>query len=696
MDNIKLMDRGMIDRIIGFFDNINPIDIDNEKNWEIPKKGTNEKMTGVEYGDRISENIRVATENPEEYDVTYIKNIFRRIDKYLSKGIPFHVLQKGGGFAFPNVPYNNKLEGYNQLHTKLSCEDFINEVINFDPIPQGRERIKVFYLLGYVGSGKSTFINYILNYYSKNLNEKLIIQVHFEYDDIKEEIYNDRDQLYWDEKIWDMFLDKVKSIFQDPAFIKAYKIEEEDVQKKEDFIRKVIIRYNILAVFDGLDSLSPNKIEKNNNKYIVIAITKCLKKLKSLYCNHAIIKKQCHVIFSLRKCTYDMPDMPRVARIDENQAYFLPAPKFESIIEKISTFLLEEQLFLKENKEKIIAIIKLASRKLECIIFGNTDGYNAVDIFDNNYRRRLRYISSLIIVMALRASNIIPTTLKVSGPQIHTLFFEKLFEGISSTKDYIAQDILVCGVNTGFNNHFSDEEQDDNLGSLCGFIDNIFCYFPFGDALNYQGKMILKLRVLQILHIRRESNGEFKYLSLSQIKGELSSIGINFPDEEIKNTLDFLEKSLFVRSTKPYENKLKYSRKTRDELYFKCSNLGSILLKNIIFTYAYISGVAQNSCLPERLSEKIIYHKKTLSSHGNFFFINKEWVIEIIPTILLFLRVLKQVELNNPRAKDFYIHEAMIKSCSNVIKKILLARNPLLTENDGENLYNKCVDISIT
>lgn len=159
--------------------------------------------------------------------------------------------------------------------------------------------------------------------------------------------------------------------------------------------------------------------------------------------------------------------------------------------------------------------------------------------------------------------------------------------------------------------------------------------------------------------------------------------------------MDFLEKSLFVRSTKLYSGKRR-NLKSDDEIHFKCSNFGAILLDKIMFTYAYISGIAQNSCLPERLSEKIIYRKKSLNSHGNAFFISKKWVIEIIPTILLFLRVLKYVELNSSTEEKFYVHKKMVESCRDSIQRILNAKNSHLTQDDVIYLYNKCIDFIST
>jgi len=692
------MDSNVDEQVSKLFDlsKIKPLNINDVRSWVLPAKSINEIKTGVEYGDRISDNIVKSIDHPENYDVTYIKNLFKSIYRYLSKGIPFDVLASGSGFAFPNVPYNNKLEGYNQLYTKQLCDDFVKQIIGFDSASKGRDGVKVFYLLGYVGSGKSTFINYILQHNSKYLISRSVILVHFEYDDIKDEVYSDEsNQEYWDARIWNLFIEKVKSSFQDPKFVHLDKDQdEEDIKKIEsngDVLKRILFRYNLLVVFDGLDSLSPNKMERTNNRYILMSIMKCLRKLKSMYSNQARVQRACHVVYSLRKCTYDMPGMPKLSRRDEDDAYFLPAPKFDDVIEKIIKFISEDKQLLRDYQGQIVGIIRLASSKLEHIIKNLPNSDNRSDIFDNNYRRRLRYISSIIIVMALRISNRIQ---KQSQSKIHDSFFKKLEEEIVRLPDYLAFDIMVYGVNTGFNNHFSSAEEDDNLGSLCGFLDNIFCYFPFEEqnhSVNTVSvNMVLKLRTLQILYDQRDPDCEFSYLSFSRIREELSSIGMNISEVDLESTLDFLEKSLYIRSTKPYENKSKFVDSYKDELYFKCSNLGSFLLEKVIFTYSYISGVAQNSCMPDKLSEKVIYRKKSLNSHGNVFFINKKWVINIIPNIILFLRLLRYVELNNPKAEKFYIHKNMIECCRDSVGRILHAKNHRLTEDDKKLIYDKC------
>lgn len=690
MDSL-VEENSIVEKILELFDTSKLIDIDiqdNIKSWEPPAKST---ATKFEFRGRIANNIYNCVSDKKDYDPTYLEDMFEIIDKYLSEGIPYN-LSKGDGYVYPDVPFKERLDGYTQLYARQCCDKFISNVTTFNPNPQDRNAIKLFYLLGYIGSGKSTFINYMLEKNRERLNKELIVQSRIEYSDIREEIYEEKEEGYWKKRIWSLFVDKVITCVEDDAFRSPFSTDEKkeinaarNEIDKESILRKILRRYNLIIIFDGLDSLSPNKIERTNSKLVLLAIVDCLNKLESLYNNQPSINRNCHVVYSLRKCTYDMPGIPKFGRRDYGEAYFLPASLFDNLIERIIQFLLSSKQSFRENEQQIIKIVKAASEKAKLISFDSE-----LDTFDNNYRRRLRYVASLIITVALRVSNSIG---KQSGKKndVHKYFLEQIYNNINGLKEHVVLDIFIYGVNTGFNNHFSDEKEDDNIGRLCGFVDNIFCYFPFVVENNpnvASTKMLIKLRTLQILNSKKDSNYEFKYLSLSEIKKELSAIGINVIEEEIKDVMDFLEKSLFVRSTKPYE--------LNNQIHFKCSNHGANLLEKVLFKYSYISAIAQNICLPDRLARQFEYHKRSLNSYGSILFVSKRWVIEIIPAILFFLRLLKNIELKIPAGSKFFIHEKMIASCKEAVGGILndmIANKKQLSTDESQQIYDKCIKV---
>lgn len=682
------------EQIVRFFNSskFKPYNISTKDKWKLPKKTNSDIKSGILYGERIPHNVSLRTDNGENYDVTYLKKIFERMNKALSKPIPLDSLVNEYEFVYPNSYYNGE-QKYHLLYKRSLCEDFISKVTCFKDLSvKSIEAVEVFYLLGYVGSGKSTFINYLNMSTRQERKDNEVISVFVEYDEISSESYDsEKNQDYWDDKIYNLLINKI--------YYSAKELRQPPENLEKDFtsiIEKVIYRNNILIVFDGFDSLSANRIEKINNKYAISAISEAIRNIEQKYKQRTIINKQCKVLFSLRKCTYDSLDPnQKIGRLDADDAYYLPAPSFEMVIEKILSVLAQDKDFLETHMDAIFDIICTTSKRIEKLIKTKSmDESN--DIFDNNYRRKLRYISSVIIVMALRVSNRLPVYIKDGN--IHDEFFILLKEEIASrAKKHVFLDILLYGINTGYNNHFSDSKEDDNLGALCGFVDNIFCYFE--DKIKSPSDLsrkILKLRVLQILHYYfDEEDRTFDYKSVEDINYELSILNINVSVKEIEDILDFLEKSLFIRSTKPYNKKgdFKEGGLMKKGIYFKCSNFGSLLLEYVLPTYSYVTAVAQNTCVPKTLADEIRYKKKSLDQPGSAFFISKDWLIEIIPTTLRFLRLLMTIETSNSYDKEYYIYDKLTKSCHDTIKRILKVDNIGLTTEDKQYIRDKCLCI---
>lgn len=685
--------------IASFFhsDNILITNTVKSDNWSLPKKLQSDYKSLIVYSDRIYEEISSGIKD-EVYDTSGLVKILSTIDNVLSNKIPQKAFQKGVGFAYPNTDYNYEIFNHKQINSVPSCENFVKEVTSFksDEIFMDTPRLSAYYLLGYVGSGKTTLLNYVKNKIKQDLVKNNIIPIYFEYNEISELLFEeDLKQVIWDKMIRNLLYRKMIQY----AIERDYITEDEDVKYKLNpsvLIKRLLVKHHVLFIFDGFDSLSANKIEKKNSKRVLYAITKLAKKIKDIYQGRVEVNHYCKIIFSLRKCTYDsMIPAQRISR-SNNNSYFLSASKFEEVIDA-TLEMLGDADFIKKDGEEIFRLIRKTSARID-LIYNSAKENEIIDVFDNNYRRRLRYISTVIVVFALRLSK----EFSYKSKPTHKEFLEALIDTIEGdkVKDYLFHEILIFGLNTSYNNHFSQFNQEVNLGRECGFVDNIFCYFPSLLTKNkkeLKNKFILKLRILQILHrTRKATDGNekriiYEYKSVIEIKEMLGEIGIYSSFEVIEFSLDFLEKSLYLRSSK---KKTKASLKDRSEtlrgrgISFKCTNFGANFINNILCSFSYLSGVTQNTCMPDKLSSKFKYQHKHLDATTASRFINHNWPIKIIPYSLIFLKVLKSIELRNEKDEHFHIWRDMSLNAQDVITRILSSDYKLTMQDKNKIKYD--------
>lgn len=692
MPNVKDENK---EHIVSCFDEsvLKVLNLDIDDNWSLPKKTNIDVNARMQFADLIPNNILMSMRsknNINNYDVAYLNNVFTIIEKALSDGIPINVLEAGGGFVFPSYRFDNNLS-LQQLWNKQSCESFSDKICIFDnKLKKGREGVKTCYLLGHVGSGKSTFINHLIYSKSSHFERENIITVYFEYHHISDILYAKLTQEQWNEKIQNILYNKI--------ILGGFNCNSVNWSggKRFDKVMQLCDSHNIIIFLDGFDSLSPNVIEKQNAKKVLNALKYTIKQLAINYELKINVKHQCKVVFCLRKCTYDSMYLDNnLGRPDENNAYFLYASEFDDVIANIISIMSHQESYLAKYKDIISDIIIETSNKILTVLPISIT--SNMDFFDNNYRRRLRYIASVIIVYAIRVSN----NFYCSGTteDIHKVFLQRLqYEITDNKKSYLLTDILVYGTNTSFNNHFSDINSEFNIGKLCGFVDNIYWYFSDKDKIfNNKVRFIIKLRVLQVLS-KHYLNGKYFYVSKTKLLNKLTDYGYSMTEEEVSYVLDFLEKSLFVRSrllcnaiTNDADKKIADDdKRSNAEIEFKCSNYGGMVLENILNAYSYLSAVCQNTLLPKQIADNIEYKQKKLAEPGSDFYIDKNWAISTIVYLIYFLRVVKSVEVSNPKAEELFIHKKLIVECRDVINKILNSKNHKLTDNDLADIKQRC------
>lgn len=679
-------------KIVSLFDSDNIPTIGNlaDSGWCLPLKTTADYNQGIVYPQKIEHNL-TRGKGRRASDLTAfnaLKSLLSRIEKSLSRPTPFENLQNNTGYTFPNANIQEQVGQYLQLLNKNDCEDFIKEIGTFDDnVILAAEVFSASYLLGYVGSGKSAFIDYMSAQISDHLKEEKVIYAGLSYGDVVQSIRSNEfeTQAEWNGYIENLMYKRIVIGYEQfPEENIAYPSSSDDKDKAFWIIRQK----SCLMIFDGFDNLSANQLETQNSIMALRAIINFLAVIKNTATNFGAPSSQHKVraLISLRKCTYEgLGAINLGAGNGVNNAYFMHAAKFEDVIGVKADIVIGDTAFWDGYKGIVLEVLLAASRRISAAFASNA--MSNADMFDNNYRRRLRFVATVILVYALKLTNEFTTS---DGANVNELFLQKLLDSLKDShyKENLLRNALIYGLNRGFNNQFSSKIEHDNLGKLCGYTDNVFCYLPENFTIqNRSYKLILKLRILQILLSHLSSDGDgYEYLTQNKVVEELKKCGIESTNKEVYETLALMEKSQFSRSSKPAANAVL--------MHFKATNFGAIFYKKILSDYDYLSAVAQNTCLPEIFASEIKYTPKTSAERGESFHIIRPWAMNAAPYLLVFLRVLKSVENNHlPRASGyngFVLYPQLVAKAAESLKRILASSNNPLTAADKEQIYAHC------
>ena len=203
--------------------------------------------------------------------------------------------------------------------------------------------IQFSYILGYVGSGKSTFIKHLELSNRKKLDANNIVVATLRYREFSEDMYLGLAQTDWNKNIEKRLLEKLVILTKriDPECIP---VSIDDISLHD--ISGLLFKYNLIFIIDGFDSLSANRIERRSNVRVLRAIKLFFDGLQKIYNVQSFVNKKCKVLFSLRKCTYDMLNpSTKFGRQDIKDGYFLPAAKFDSVIDELLRYLSSDKDF---------------------------------------------------------------------------------------------------------------------------------------------------------------------------------------------------------------------------------------------------------------------------------------------------------------------------------------------------------------
>lgn len=627
------------------------------------------------------------------FDFSHLKDFLDRVSAKLTE-VPSRdeLLEEDVGYIYPTVSnpglsYEaaaSSKDGRIDLDSKEKCKAFIE-----DEILGGKYDIQVYYtyLVGYIGSGKTTFMLHVYEKYKDDLVGNGKIPVRISYDDLMryheiEEAYNNwgkyvendlRDKLLrafsefkkyqskafnrrllvsdtlklWGEKIFKNFSDDDLSLLY----------SERDVG---DAVYEHMLSYDLLVIVDGFDSLSVDQLENESVSSIIEAIKDHFYFLNKQY------KTKIRVIFSLRSCSYAslkskgvLPIMFRSSsgsRVSTN-SYCLSRPTLRDLVDRtLDMFFVEAGSGYWADNEQLIRDIFLAlMKKLDRFCGFGPLGGEVEQVFDYNYRSALKLINYLFIHAC--------GSVAVSRSFVsHDRYLMDVSSWIENLADHKIKEVMLLGMHRGFVNFFTEENYREFVDSVTvadtkqGVVDNLFCYMcPHVGAMSGRGGLspfLAKIRVLQfLLFFKGEKDGN-NYKLMDDVQDYLDWLGYAISRADLEVIVDLLVKTNCVRTRLTNRGAIKY----------KATGFAGLIIGRFITNFEYLSNVSQCSSLPPkvagRINRKFKRHNGKLVEEsgdveGGIAGVGSIWVKEVwsdVYRFYLFLRACEDAELNNTKS----------------------------------------------
>lgn len=452
---------------------------------------------------------------------------------------------------------------FQTIHNYMNhfVEDIQN---NFEAV-----RHKVKFITGKVGSGKSTFVNYLNVYFKDELKSQKIIFSKIIYEDLKLEDYSDK------YNIENNFANNIKSIIfkkiitacfdlglikqiDDWSFLtdrdhdlslirrivnsnlwnnseKVDKLDEMDELNIETLFRYFYIEkeFRFLVVIDGLDKLDPRLIHHFRN-YIDI--------IQDVIYNDILPDMTVSYILTLRSCTF-----AEFKRQNVSTKILVP-PKEIDIINEAIRKLADKNSFYKQFYEQFQNIFEVILKQLEinfeCKKFNKT----VIEIFDYNFRLLLRYLHHIIcftvdsfaeksfydrrkIILTKDQHSDFQTFINIVTSN-HCEEIKELLE----KKSYVLDDILLLKHSIRYTPLYQIKNKKDNKYDLMltrydgakfltldsiSFFDNIYNYTLSSEMFDKKSvfPLLVKIRILQIFDFFN------RYCEPKEIEHELKLLG---------------------------------------------------------------------------------------------------------------------------------------------------------------------------
>lgn len=663
------------------------------------------------------------------YSIHFLKDNFKFLSDY------YHKQQE----AFKNIPYediDNKNIGYqfpsesdidyfvkNHLKREQNEEAFRNEIVN-----QSNETInnaisimlnnnQSIYLLGKVGSGKSTFLKYFEKTIISNENFKtnLIRLAYQENNDFNVFISNIDDTNMINNIAIDIaillkkkflqqiisfknkhryvndVLDKsprIKQIFKQLDISDMdtlwFKIES-DIKSFNDnnidllfsFFSDVLGQENTFKTIysiDGFDILDPAMTQKHR-KFIDALIMVQNNPNNFLSTNIDII-----FISTFRSCTANSCNIP----FDNNaqQTYTLAPVSEKRLIERAISFIAyhHQDTFFSKSEYFFLKLLECALDAVRDYVVLEKYKSNIIRQFDYDYRMLFEYLSqiqyygvSVYLLSNLNASRVIKKA-EIDSMMIDLKIFFK-------TKKYYIIDILLLKNKTVYTNPYELQEMNslkqislvqpvkfNEANHNLKLLNNIYNYMHIGEKKS-TFPLLIKYRILQILY----KEAPYNYTS-NDIVTETRKIGYRFSSDDFKLILEelLLSKFMKIRKVPDMNNTLhQYAISSRGELVLDLS-LKSAYYQHVI-TYSYIP----NNKYKNRIQPYTPNRSPT-----------REALITGFKNSFIFLLLVKEIENIEEISTDLKIFPTLLNNTIEDAKHIINGFNKAYEENPDKNFKN--------
>lgn len=407
-----------------------------------------------------------------------------------------------------------------------------------------------------------------------------------------------------------------------------------------------------LIILDGLDQLSIDDITEGIYVDIFKAVQNIVITPGGL---RGIENIPMHYLLTFRSCTHEtfMAKNLREYGLQHVVRLLVPAGATTILRRAILHYVYQnrEKGFISKNKEKFL---KFSMSLLDIIkdAFTIQQSGELAEIFNFNYREMLRYI---IEVYTFVSQDILQES---GAPEDLEDFITQLLIANERRqyhkKRYRFMEVFLLASKKGFENYYDSGKDIIHRDTNVGFVDNVYNYhlrMSPGDKLP---PMLVKIRILQILI-------EGEYQNYENIQRKLVQLGYALKQPELKRTLRLLQGAGLVKV-----------RFYQDELNYNATRMGTHLVRKLCNELVYVENVAHTTLFPSCVAGSLIsIFKEDL----------EEWIMASIFNAFIFFQYLtfvERLEQNHAQegegqemARRFAVSKSMEQNLENSLRGIL-------------------------
>ncbi|MBP2293598.1 hypothetical protein [Azospirillum rugosum] len=608
---------------------------------------------------------------------SYISDFFRVLERCLFQ-LPDGnaVFDSDLGYVYPSQSQIENFTGYVGYEayinrTRGATDDWVDGLIS--KIRENRSKKGQTYLpvvefiLGKVGSGKSTFIKFVENGYKDSFANEKILFVHIDHSQFTASS-NIQGRLPKDKRyarIRDIVLRNILVSFQlnsvalnacggVRSFVNGFKeycqkrriaINDRDLYfiinpnadcdesvmdtfgPAVDFLRS--LDFYFLIAIDGMDALTFDEVVKGEHAELFDDIATVLFGVQA----PQYTVSHSNYIVTLRNCTHERFVVNHSERMRRIRPSILIPCEFRRLLERGVRYYIhdvkKDSKFWRGGEEAVswfmLALLEAMERSL-----GVSEKQEISALFDHNHRHimeSLVEIASWLITRIINQNSAFKNVFEIfeyveekdllllkGGPRIS--------DSIEKYDQYDVFEAYLIREGVGFFNKFSIGEKIIPVVRGAS-IDNIFNYHMVdasrSDVHNF---LVLKLRVLQLLAFSRN------YVGVGSIRRFLYMLGYTIEDRELMVNIDLLHSGSFV--------KVRYET---GEFRYCITKFGTLFLKNILWNTRYIENAIQETLVPRVMATDF---------HGCFKYgqriTTSRWIENSLINCYLFLQIVRNIE----------------------------------------------------